>query len=105
MSVEEFVEALDGVRIFNRTKHIDLDSYDIKSVFVDPPRAGMDEYCCNFVSRYENIIYISCNPLTLHRDLEVLSRTHKVTDMALFDQFPYTYHVEMGVKLLKKDSL
>jgi len=101
MSVEEFVEALDGVRIFNRTKHIDLDSYDIKSVFVDPPRAGMDEYSCNFVSRYENIIYISCNPLTLHRDLEILSRTHKVTDMALFDQFPYTHHVEMGVKLTR----
>jgi tRNA (uracil-5-)-methyltransferase len=71
-------------------------------VFVDPPRAGMDEMSCRFVSRFENIIYISCNPLTLHRDLEILTKTHDVVAMALFDQFPYTHHVEMGVKLQKK---
>jgi tRNA (uracil-5-)-methyltransferase len=102
MSVEEFVEALDGVRVFNRMKHININDYNISSVFVDPPRAGMDEYSCNFVSRYENIIYISCNPLTLLRDLEILSKTHKVTDMAIFDQFPYTNHLEMGVKLKRR---
>jgi tRNA (uracil-5-)-methyltransferase len=61
----------------------------------------MDEYSCNFVSRYENIIYISCNPETLYRDLKRLSKTHKVINMALFDQFPYTHHVEMGA-ILKK---
>lgn len=101
MSVEEFVEALDGVREFNRMKEIDIDSYNIKSIFVDPPRSGMDDASCKFASRYESILYISCNPETLLRDLEILSKTHKVVDMALFDQFPYTHHVEMGVMLRK----
>ncbi|WP_455756147.1 tRNA (uridine(54)-C5)-methyltransferase TrmA [Sulfurimonas sp.] len=103
MSVEEFVEALDGVREFRRMKDIDIDSYSINTIFVDPPRSGMDEASCNFTSRYENILYISCNPETLSRDLDILCLTHKVVDMAIFDQFPYTHHVEMGVKLVKKD--
>lgn len=102
MSVEEFVQALDGVRDFNRMKDIDINTYDIHTIFVDPPRSGMDEATCRFASRYENIIYISCNPETLARDLTILCQTHLVEDLALFDQFPYTHHVEMGVKLTKK---
>ena len=105
MSVEEFTEALDGVREFNRMKHIDLGSYNFSTVFVDPPRAGMDERSCRFVSRFENIIYISCNPETLRRDLEILSKTHEVVQMALFDQFPYTYHAEMGAKLRRRSDI
>ena len=99
MSVEEFVDALDGGRVYNRMKHIDLKDYNIKTVFVDPPRAGIDEFSCNFISRYDTIIYISCNPETLKRDLEILSKTHKVEKMAIFDQFAYTNHLEMGVVL------
>ena len=102
MSVEDFVQALDGVREFRRMKDIDISLYDIKSIFVDPPRSGMDEASCKFSARYEHILYISCNPETLVRDLELLCETHEVVDMALFDQFPYTHHVEMGVKLVKK---
>jgi tRNA (uracil-5-)-methyltransferase len=62
----------------------------------------MDETSCRFAARHKHILYISCNPETLVRDLEILCETHEVVDMALFDQFPYTHHVEMGVKLLKK---
>ncbi len=102
MSVEEFVQALDGVREFRRMKEIDIQEYNISTIFVDPPRSGMDELSCKFASRYESIIYISCNPETLVRDLEILTQTHEVIDMALFDQFPYTHHVEMGVKLVRK---
>ena len=102
MSVEEFVEALEGVREFRRMKDVDIKSYTLNSIFVDPPRSGMGEYSCKFASRYNHIVYISCNPLTLVEDLEILAQTHKITDMALFDQFPYTHHVEMGVKLIKK---
>ncbi len=102
MSVEDFVQALDGVREFRRMKEIDIESYNIKTIFVDPPRSGMDEESCKFASRHEHILYISCNPETLVRDLEILCKTHDVIDMALFDQFPYTHHVEMGVKLLRK---
>ncbi len=102
MSVEEFVQALDGEREFRRMSEIDIESYNINTIFVDPPRSGMDEASCRFASRYENILYISCNPQTLIRDLEILTQTHEVKDMALFDQFPYTYHVEMGVKLVRR---
>ena len=102
MSVEDFTQALDGVREFRRMKEIDIDAYNIKTIFVDPPRSGMDTDSCKFTSRYENIIYISCNPETLQRDLDILCQTHTVQDMALFDQFPYTHHVEMGVKLVRK---
>nr|WP_321265469.1 tRNA (uridine(54)-C5)-methyltransferase TrmA [uncultured Sulfurimonas sp.] len=102
MSVEEFVLALDSKKEFRRMKEIDIDAYNINTIFVDPPRSGMDEASCKFASRYDNILYISCNPETLVRDLEILSQTHDVIDMALFDQFPYTHHVEMGVKLSKK---
>jgi tRNA (uracil-5-)-methyltransferase len=101
MSVEEFVEALDGIREFRRMKEIDVDAYNIDTIFVDPPRSGMDEVSCSFASRYENIIYISCNPETLLRDMHLLCQTHKVVDMAIFDQFPYTHHVEMGVKFIR----
>jgi tRNA (uracil-5-)-methyltransferase len=102
MSVEEFVQALDGVREFRRMKSINIAEYNIKTIFVDPPRSGMDNSSCEFASRYENILYISCNPETLVRDLNILSKTHDVADMAMFDQFPYTHHVEMGVKLVKR---
>jgi len=102
MSVEDFVGALDGVREFRRMKDIDMNAYTLSSIFVDPPRSGMDEASCMFSARYKNIIYISCNPETLLRDLAILCQTHKVVDMALFDQFPYTHHVEMGVKLVAK---
>jgi len=102
MSVEDFVGALDGVREYRRMKDIDIASYNLTTIFVDPPRSGMDEASCRFSARHEDILYISCNPETLVRDLELLTQTHEVTDMALFDQFPYTHHVEMGVKLKKK---
>ncbi len=102
MSVEEFIQSLDGVREFRRMKGLDMNSYNISSIFVDPPRSGMDDQSCRFTARYKNIIYISCNPQTLLRDLAILCQTHDVLDMALFDQFPYTHHVEMGVKLIAK---
>lgn len=104
MSAEEFVQALDGVRIFNRMKEIDLNSYELKNIFVDPPRSGMDASSCAFAARHERIVYISCNPETLQRDLTLLTQTHSVQAMALFDQFPYTNHVEMGALLIKRAS-
>ncbi len=47
-------------------------------------------------------MYVSCNPVTLARDLDVLATTHSVLRVAAFDQFPYTHHLESGVVLVKK---
>ncbi len=55
--------------------------------------------------KHAHLLHISCNPETLLRDMHLLCQTHEVTEMALFDQFPYTHHVEMGVKLSKKEEL
>ncbi|WP_072682358.1 tRNA (uridine(54)-C5)-methyltransferase TrmA [Arcobacter sp. LA11] len=101
MSAEEFVEALQEKREFKRLKDIDLKSYSFDSIFVDPPRAGLDNTTRSLVKKYKNIIYISCNPETLHRDLEELTKTHKITNFAIFDQFAYTNHIECGVILNK----
>ena len=105
MSVEDFVGALDGVREYRRMKEIDIFSYALDTIFVDPPRSGMDAASCKFSARHKHILYISCNPETLVRDLEILTLTHDIIDMAMFDQFPYTHHVEMGVKLIRKGCL
>jgi tRNA (uracil-5-)-methyltransferase len=95
-------EALNGERDFTRLKDIDLKSYNFSTVLVDPPRAGLDEGTIELISNIENIIYISCNPETLARNLEILTKTHKVKKAAMYDQFPHTEHVESGVFLQKR---
>ncbi len=104
MSAEEFTEAMEGKREFRRLKQagIDLSSYNCNTIFVDPPRAGMDIDTCKMVQGYERILYISCNPDTLKENLDILCETHRVTRFALFDQFPYTHHMEAGVMLERK---
>lgn len=102
MSAEEFTQALNGVRAFNRLKGIDLTSYDCQTIFVDPPRAGLDSETLKLVQGYERILYISCNPHTLVDNLQSLSQTHRIMRCALFDQFPYTDHIESGVWLERK---
>ena len=101
MSAEEFVEGLQEKRTFRRLEHIDLKSYNFDSIFVDPPRAGLDDTTRALVKDFDTIIYISCNPETLHRDLSELTKTHTIEKFALFDQFAYTNHIECGVILNK----
>ena len=103
LSAEEFTQAYNGEREFRRLQeaNIDLASYDFDTVFVDPPRAGIDDDTLKLLQRFKRIIYISCNPDTLHDNLKTLCQSHKVTKFALFDQFPYTHHVESAVLLEK----
>lgn len=102
LSAEELTQALNQVRPFNRLAQVDLTSYQFGTVFVDPPRAGMDKDTCELVRRFPRIIYISCNPATLVENIKQLADTHKISRCALFDQFPYTHHTEAGVLLEKK---
>ncbi len=102
LSSEEFVQALQGQREFRRLEGIDLSDYQFDSVLVDPPRAGLDDESVKQVQCYDNIIYISCNPETLSNNLKVLTETHHIKRFALFDQFPYTHHIECGVLLSRK---
>ena len=103
MSSEEFTQALNGERPFRRLKEVDLDSYNFSTIFVDPPRAGLDEDTLQLAQRFDNILYISCNPDTLRANLDGLTKTHEIVRTAIFDQFPWTHHLESGV-LLKRRS-
>ena len=102
LSAEELTQALNEVRPFRRLAGIDLKSYSFGSVFVDPPRAGMDPDTCELTRRFERILYISCNPETLAQNIAQLADTHRIERCALFDQFPYTHHMEAGVLLVRR---
>jgi tRNA (uracil-5-)-methyltransferase len=101
MSAEEFVQGLQEVRVFNRLKDVNLKDYNFDTIFMDPPRSGLDDTTRALAKDFEQIIYISCNPETLHRDLKELTKSHEIVRFALFDQFAYTNHIESGV-ILKK---
>jgi len=102
MSSEEFSQAMNGERQFRRLEGFDLTAYNYDTVLVDPPRAGLDSDSIQLISRFNKIIYISCNPETLKDNLAKLVTTHNIDNFALFDQFPYTDHVETGVILTRK---
>ncbi|MDF7667489.1 tRNA (uridine(54)-C5)-methyltransferase TrmA [Orbaceae bacterium ESL0727] len=101
LSAEEFTMALNKERQFKRLKGINLDDYECDTVLVDPPRGGLDLATLEHLKRYSTIIYISCNPITLKENLQLLCQTHYLDKLALFDQFPYTPHIETGVVLKK----
>ncbi len=104
LSAEEFTEAYQGERDFRRLQeaNIELKDYQFSTIFVDPPRAGVDDETLKLVAGFDYVIYISCNPVTLHENLKMLIKTHDIVSMALFDQFPFTHHIESGVLLRKR---
>ncbi len=71
MAAEEFTQAMNGVREFNRLQGIDLKSYSAKP-FCRPPRSGLDSETEKMVQAYPRILYISCNPETLCKNLETI---------------------------------
>jgi len=103
LSAEEFTQAYRAEREFRRLQEagIDIQAYDFDTIFVDPPRAGIDEQTLALMQNFKRIIYISCNPDTLHDNLTQLTKSHAIQRFALFDQFPFTHHVECGVLLEK----
>ena len=81
---------------------MNLDDYQFTTLFVDPPRAGLDDDTVQLASHFDQILYISCNPETLAANVKALESTHKVSAFAMFDQFPYTHHMECGMVLEKR---
>lgn len=78
----------------------------IDTLIVDPPRSGLDDKMIEAIENnsIKNIIYISCNPATLAKNLSELLRNYEIVDIKAFDMFPQTAHVETVVKLTKKDK-
>ena len=106
LAAEEVTQALNGEREYRRLQSLEppLTDYDLATVFVDPPRAGLDEGTTRLCQKFNQILYISCNPLTLIDNIKVLSETHRIEALAFFDQFPYTHHLECGVSLMRRGS-
>ncbi|SBS24551.1 tRNA/tmRNA (uracil-C(5))-methyltransferase [Marinomonas spartinae] len=100
MASEDVSAALNGdVALPKALVQAGMEVLNPSVVLVDPPRAGLDDATVELVRKVDCILYISCNPETLKANLEALSSTHKVVRYAMFDQFPYTHHVETGVFL------
>lgn len=102
MSSEEISAALAGRETFQRLKDIDLPGYRFSTLFVDPPRSGLDPATVELARGFDHILYISCNPQTLRDNVAALHDTHAIAAAAAFDQFPYTHHLETGVLLKKR---
>jgi len=100
LSSAETAEAFDKVRPFRRLQDagVDIDDYNIQTILVDPPRAGLDAASLELTKKYDEIVYISCNPAKLQVELESFTE-HRIVSAALFDQFPYTDHAEVAVVL------
>ena len=77
-------------------------------IILDPPRDGIHPKAIGKIIEYgvENMVYISCKPTSLARDLQIfMDRGYRVEKICCVDMFPNTYHVETVVKLsLKKDT-
>lgn len=73
-------------------------------MIVDPPRAGIHEDVIDVILNAAPpiIVYISCNPATQARDLSLLDKKYRVTEVQPVDMFPHTHHVENVVKLVLK---
>lgn len=73
----------------------------IDVLVVDPPRSGLDDAMldCILRSKIKEIIYVSCNPATLGKDLSILTASYRVERVVPLDMFPHTPYVETIVKL------
>ncbi|MBQ3177269.1 MAG: 23S rRNA (uracil(1939)-C(5))-methyltransferase RlmD, partial [Clostridia bacterium] len=73
-------------------------------MFMDPPRAGLGRDMLDAVEEIapKRLVYVSCNPETLAKDLDVLRRSYKVEKIQPVDMFPRTQHCECVVFLTRK---
>ena len=75
-----------------------------EQIVVDPPRSGLTSAGINDILRInpDRLVYVSCDPMTLARDLKLFKDNYEVKEVTLFDMFPWTYHVESVCLLVKR---
>ena len=119
VGIESVPEAIEDARInseINNITNTDFFAGDMKDIFsdefidengkpdliiTDPPRAGMHTKVVEQIIKLEpeKIVYVSCNPATQARDLQLLDVKYKVKEIQPVDMFPHTHHVENIVSL------
>lgn len=91
-------DASHAIRNLLKKKHVD-------ALVVDPPRTGLDEELLKTLnlSKIETLVYVSCNPATLGKDLNVLKERYDISLIRGYDMFPNTPLVETLVLLKRRD--
>ena len=98
------LENINGDMTIELPKLVGKLNNNIDVMVVDPPRKGMEINVVNTIINVcpEKIIYISCNPATLARDVKLLSDKYNVVEIEPYDMFPQTSHIETFAVLRKK---
>jgi 23S rRNA (uracil1939-C5)-methyltransferase len=75
-------------------------------IVIDPPRSGIHPKVCNYINQsgIERIVYVSCNPATLARDIKIMKEKYTLIKIQPIDMFPHTYHIESVALLVRMDS-
>lgn len=73
-----------------------ISNNNIDAVIVDPPRSGLHKKVIPILEKIspKTIIYVSCDPITMARDIKLLSNNYELVEVTPYDMFPNTYHVE-----------
>ena len=119
--VKQAIEDAKSNANLNNVKNIDFICGDVEEAFetlikkekvnpdvviVDPPRRGLDENTINNILKLKvnRVIYISCNPATMVRDLKMMQDIYDIKDVQPVDMFPFTSHVECVALMGRKES-
>ena len=120
--VEEAIEMAKENSKINNIDNIEFIAGDVEKVFkelveeqnvkptaiiVDPPRRGLDKNTINEIINLNvlKLVYVSCNPATLVRDLKHLESKYNVKEIQPIDMFPFTTHVECVVAMTLRETL
>ena len=118
--VDEAVEAAKENAKLNEINNVEFIAGDVEDAFkqlieekgvkptaiiVDPPRRGLDNTTINKILELEvkRVVYVSCNPATMVRDMKLLEEKYAVEKIQPVDMFPYTSHVEVCALLELKN--
>ena len=119
--VEQAIEDAKANAKLNKINNIDFICGDVEKAFdelikkekvnpdvviVDPPRKGLDENTINNILKLkvEKVVYISCNPATMVRDLKMMEEKYEIEEIQPVDMFPFTSHVECVAVMGRKES-
>lgn len=93
----KFICGDSGKKIHNLNFNPDI-------IIVDPPRSGLNKETINNILKFKTkeIIYVSCDPMTMVRDLKILNEFYNIVEITPFDMFPNTKHVECMTYLKRK---
>ena len=85
-------------------KHFKKEKLSANTIILDPTKKGCGKNVMNEIKGIENILYISCNPIALCKDINFIKDDYTIEEITPFDMFPNTTSVETFIKLKRKIS-